>query len=138
MAIALWRPAPDPPPSQEQEAKITDLAARLASSSATASDIDDRLRSFGPFPPDAKASLALAEALITCGTTSLDESERMQLARHLYGITVIGDDRARVSSALIGIQQTIAKAGAACQADRVVSAARAVATVDPNPRRNWW
>ena len=138
LAITLWRPAPDRPPSPEQEAKIADLAARLGSGASTAVDIDDRLRSFGPFPPDAKASRALAEALVMCGTTWLDESQRTQLARHLYGITVIGDDRARVSAALIGIQQTIAIAGPACPGDRVVRAARDVASGDPHPRRDWW
>lgn len=142
IAIVLWRPAPDPPPTAEQEAKIADLAARLGSSAATAVDIDDRLRSFGPFPPDAKASRALAEALIRCGTTWLDESRRTQLARHLYGITVIGDDRAEaIPAALLGIQQTIAGAGPTCGPgviDSVVIAARAVASTDPNPRRNWW
>ena len=68
LAVVLWQPAPDPPPSEEQEAKIADLAARLGSSSSTATDIDARLRSFGPFPPEAKASHALADALIACGT----------------------------------------------------------------------
>ena len=48
---------------------MNDLAALLGSPSASADDIDNRLRSFGPFPPDANASRALADALITCGTT---------------------------------------------------------------------
>jgi hypothetical protein len=52
MAFVLWRPAPDPPPTREQEAKIADLAVRLGSASSTAMDLDDRLRSFGQFPPD--------------------------------------------------------------------------------------
>ena len=142
IAIVLWKPAPDPAPTLEQEAKIADLATRLGAAASTAVDIDDRLRSFGPFPPDPKASRALAEALISCETTRLDESRRTQLARHLYGITVIGDDRAKtIPAALIGIQQTIAGAGPTCGPsviDRVVSAARAVATTDPNPRRDWW
>jgi hypothetical protein len=141
MAIVLWRPASDPAPSAEQEAKILDLAARFASPSSTAADIDDRLRSFGPFPPDAKASRALAEALIRCGTTWLDESRRMQLARHLYGITVIGDDREATNASLIGIQQVIATTGPTCgpaAIEQVLNLARAVATTDPNPRRNWW
>jgi hypothetical protein len=142
MAVMLWRPAPDPPPTREQEAKIVDLAARLGSATSTAADIDDRLRSFGRFPPDPMASRALAEALIACGTSTLDETRRTQLARHIYGITVIGDDWATVIPAsLIGIQQTMAGAGPACGPtgiDRVVSAARAVASTDPNPRRDWW
>jgi hypothetical protein len=142
IAIALWRPAPDPAPTPEQEAKIADLATRLGSPAATAEDIDERLRSFGPFPPDPKASHALAEALIRCGTTRLDESRRSQLARHLYGITVIGDDRDEaIPAALIGIQQAVTGGGPACGPpviDSIVSAARAVATTDPNPRRNWW
>ena len=142
MTVVLWRPAPDPPPTAEQEAKIEDLAARLGSGATSAVDIDDRLRSFGPFPPDPMASRALAEALITCGTSWLDESRRRQLARHIYGITVVGDDWARaIPAALIGIQQTMAGAGPACGPsgiDRIVSAARAVARTDPNPRRDWW
>ncbi len=36
MAIVLWRPAPDPPPTAEQEAKIADLAAQLGSATSTA------------------------------------------------------------------------------------------------------
>lgn len=142
LAVALWRPAADPPPSPEQEAKIIDLAARLGSTSSTAADIDDRLRSFGPFPPDATASRALADALVTCGTSRLDESRRTQLARYLYGITVIGDNRAEaVPAALIGIQQAMAGVGPQCgpgTIDRIVQAARAVATTDPQPRRDWW
>lgn len=142
LAIALWRPAPDPAPTAEQEAKITDLAARLGSLSSTAVDIDDRLRSFGPFPPEPKASFALAEALVTCGTTWLDESQRTQLARHLYGITVIGDDRAQaIPAALLGIQRVVARAGPQCPAktiDEIMRAARDVATTDPKPRRDWW
>src|SRR5215510_15138683 len=141
LAITLWRPVPDRPPSPEQEAKIADLAARLGSRSSTAVDIDDRLRSFGPFPPDAKASRALAEALVTCGTTWLDESKRTQLARHLYGITVIGDDRTKaIPAALLGIQQLVATTGPGCAGtiDDVMRAARAVASTDPKPRRDWW
>jgi hypothetical protein len=142
IAIVLWTPAPDPPPSPEQESKIADLAERLGSASATASDIDARLRSLGPFPPDAQASRALAEALIGCETSWLDETRRTQLARHLYGVAVIGDDRAKaVPAALLGIQQTITGGGLSCApgtVDSVVNAARAVATTDPNPRRNWW
>jgi hypothetical protein len=142
LAVTLWRPAPDPLPSPEQEAKIAGLAARLGSSSSTAVDIDDRLRSFGPFPPDAKASRALAEALVMCGTTWLDESQRTQLARHLYGITVIGDRRAQaIPAAVIGIQQLMAAVGPECgpgEIERVVRAARGVASTDPHPRRDWW
>ena len=142
MAIVLWRPAPDHPPTAEQEAKIADLAAQLGSATSTAVDIDDRLRSFGRFPPDPTASRALAEALITCGTSRLDKTRRTQLARHMFGITVIGDDWATViPAALIGIQQTMAGPGPECGPsgiDRIVSAARAVARTDPNPRRDWW
>jgi hypothetical protein len=141
MAVVLWRPAPDPPPTAEQEAKIADLAARLGSATSTAADIDDRLRSFGPFPPDPTASRALAEALIICGASTLDETRRTQLARFIYGITVIGDDRATViPAALIGIQRTMAS-DPACDPpalDRIVTAARAVAITDPHPRRDWW
>jgi hypothetical protein len=140
LAVVLWRPGSDPPPSEEQEAKIADLAARLGSSSSSASDIDDRLRSFGPFPPDAKASRALADALIACGTAKLDESGRRQLARQLFSITVIGDHRAEtVPAALLGIQQSVAAAACAPAAiDEIVSMASAVATTDPAPRRDWW
>jgi hypothetical protein len=142
LAITLWRPAPDRPPSLEQEAKIADLAARLGSRRSTAVDIDDRLRSFGPFPPDATASHALAEALVMCETAWLDESQRTQLARHLYGITVLGDTRAQaIPAAIIGIQTLMAAVGPACGPvgiERIVRAARGVATTDPHPRRDWW
>lgn len=140
LAVVLWRPAPDAPPSAEQEAKIADLASQLGSSSSSGGDIDDRLRSFGPFPPDAKASRALAEALVTCDTARLDESRRRQLARQLFEVTVIGDRRAAtVPAALLGIQQSAATAGCSPAAiDDIMRAARAVASTDPNPRRNWW
>lgn len=142
IAVTLWRPAPDPPPTAEQEARIADLAARLGSPATTAADIDDRLRSFGRFPPEPMASRALAEALITCRISTLDETRRMQLARHIYGVTVIGDDWATaIPAALVGIQHAMAGAGADCGqtgVGRIVSAARAVASTDPNPRRDWW
>ena len=139
-AVALWQPEADPAPSLEQEAKIADLATRLASPSSSPSDIDDRLRSLGPFPPEAKASRTLAEALVTCGTTKLDNSQREQLARQLYGITVIGDSGARaIPAALIGIQQSATHAGCSpAVIDELMRAARAVVSIDPNPRRNWW
>jgi hypothetical protein len=140
LAITLWRPAADAPPSPEQEMKIADLAALLGSRTPSAGDIDNRLRSFGPFPPDLKASRALAEALVTCGTAGLDEPERIRLARHVYGITVIGDDRAAsVPAALLGIQQTVAATGCGPAAiDEVVRTARDMARIDPKPRRDWW
>ena len=142
MAFMLWRPALDPPPTAEQEKKIADLAARFGSASSTAMDLDDRLRSFGQFPPDPTASRALADALVACGTSWLDEPRRTQLARHIYGITVVGDNWATViPAALMGIQQTMAGAGTACGPtgiDRIVTAARAVASIDPNRRRDWW
>ena len=140
LAVVLWRPAPDPLPSEEQEAKIADLAVRLGSAASTAVDIDDRLRSFGPFPPHPDASRALAEALISCDTTRLDESRRQQLSRQLFGITVIGDERAQtVPAALLGIQQAAAAAGCSPAAvDAVMRAARAAASTDPNQRRDWW
>jgi hypothetical protein len=140
LAVVLWRPAADPPPSAEQEAKIADLAARLAAPSSSGSDVDDRLRSFGPFPPEAKASRALADALVMCGTARLDESRRQQLARQLFAITVIGDERTEaVPAALLGIQQSAAMARCSpAVVDEIMRAARAVASTDPNPRRNWW
>ena len=140
VAFVLWRPAPDAPPSEEQEAKIADLVTRLGSPSSSGSDIDDRLRSFGPFPPEAKASRALADALVLCGTAKLDALRRQQLARQLFDITVIGDERAEaVPAALLGIQQSAATAGCSPAAvDAIMRAARAVASTDPNPRRNWW
>ena len=140
LAIALWRPANDPVPSPEQEEKIADLFRQLGSSSPNAGDIDDRLRSFGPFAPDAKASRALAEALVTCAMNTLNETKRAQLARHLYGITVIGDDHAAtIPAALIGIQQAAAEAMCSpAVIDDLIGAARAVASTDPQPRRDWW
>jgi len=140
LAVVLWQPASDPPPSEEQSAKIADLAARLGSSSSTATDIDDRLRSFGPFPPEANASRALADALIACGTSRLDDSRRQQLARELFDITVIGDTRAAtVPAALLGIQRSAAAARCTpAVIDEMMRAARAVASTDPHPRRNWW
>ena len=140
VAFVLWRPAPDAPPSEEQEATIEDLATRFGSTSTSGSDIDDRLRSFGPFPPEAQASRALADALVTCGTAKLDALRRQELARQLFDITVIGDQRTEtVPAALLGIQQSAAAAGCSPAAmDELMRSARAVASTDPNPRRNWW
>lgn len=140
LALALWRPAAEPPPTAEQEMKMDDLAALLGSQSVSADDLDNRLRSFGPFPPEQSASRALASALMTCRTTGLDEPQRKRLARQLYGITVIGDSRMEtVPAALIGIQQSAAAAGCSPVAiDELMHAARAVARTDPNPRRDWW
>lgn len=140
LAVALWRPAAEMTPSQEEESKMKDLAALLGSPSASADDIDNRLRSFGPFPPVPNASRALADALITCGTAALDESERARLARQLHAITVVGDDRAEsIPAALLGMQQMITSTGCSpATIDELLSAARAVASTDPNPRRDWW
>jgi hypothetical protein len=62
------------------------------------------------------------------------------LARHLYGITVIGDDRAAtIPAALIGIQQAAAEAMCSpAMIDDLIGAARAAANTDPQPRRDWW
>lgn len=140
LAISLWRPANDPAPSPEQEEKIGDLVRQLGSSNPSAGEIDQRLRSFGPFPPDAKASRALADGLVTCGMNKLDDSHRAQLARNLYGITVIGDNRAQVVPvALMSIQQSAAAAGCSpTRIDELMRAAHAVINTDPNPRRDWW
>jgi hypothetical protein len=140
LAITLWRPAADAPPSPEQERTIIDLAAGLGSRPVSADDIDNRLRTLGRFPPDPRASRALASALTACGTASLDQSQRARLARHLYGIAVIGDSRIEsVPAALRGIQQTIATTGCPQSAiDEIVRAARDVARVDPTPRQDWW
>lgn len=140
LALALWRPAGDQPPSPEQESQINDLAALLGSRPVNINDVDNRLQSFGPYPPEPQASRALAGALMICGTTGLDEPQRKRLARHLYGITVLGDSRTEtVPAALLGIQQTAAAAGCSPAAiDELMRAARAVASTDPNPRRNWW
>lgn len=140
LAIYLWRPANDPAPSPEQEEKIAELVRQLGSSGTNPVEIDQRLRSFGPFPPDAKASRALADSLVTCGMNKLDESHRAQLARSLYGITVIGDNRAQVvPAALMSIQQSAAAAGCSpTSIDELMRAAHAVISTDPNPRRDWW
>lgn len=140
LAMMLWRPAADPAPSLEQEAKIADLAERLGRPAASVGEIDDRLRSFGPFPPDGTASRALAAALVTCATGRLDELRRTQLARRLYGITVIGDSRDEtLPEALIALQQLAAAAGCSPAAvDEMTRAARDVAAMDPSPRRDWW
>lgn len=139
-AITFWRPAPDLPPTPEQEMKIDDLAVLLGSPSSSAGDVDNRLRSFGPFPPDPAASRALAEALIACRTAGLDEPQRKRLARQLYGITVIGDSRAKaVPAALLDIQQLVGTTGCSPSIiDEIMRAARSVASTDPKPRRDWW
>ena len=140
LAIALWQPAAETAPSREQELMMDDLAAVLGSRASSADDVDNRLRVFGRFPPDQAASRALANALIACGTTTLDERQRKELARQLFRVTVIGDSRAEsVPAALRGIQQAVAATGCSpATIDAIVQAARAVARTDPNPRRDWW
>lgn len=141
LVIGLWRPVYDSAtPTAEQEAKIADLAQLLASPSSTADAIDERLRSFGPFPPDVAASRTLAESLIACRTARLADSERMPLARTLYAITVQNDTNANtIPGALAQILQ--AATASRCDPatlDRLMNAARDVARADPNPRRDWW
>lgn len=140
LTLALWPPAGEVLPSPEQESRMDDLAALLGSRPMNIDDVDNRLRSFGPYPPEPHASRALAGALMTCGTTGLDEPQRKRLARHLYGIAVIGDSRTKtVPAALLGIQQSAAAAGCSPVAiEELMRAARAVARTDPNPRRDWW
>jgi hypothetical protein len=139
-AIALWQPTAETAPSREQELMMDDLAAAFGSRSSSADDIDNRLRAFGRFPPDQAAGRALANALITCGTTTLDERQRKGLARQLFRITVIGDSGAEsVPAALMEIQRTVAATGCSpATIDEIVQAASAVARTDPNPRRDWW
>jgi hypothetical protein len=139
LAISLWRPAAETMPTGEQEWKIGELAALLASRSPSAQAIEERLRSFGPFPPDPKASRALAEAIVTCGTASLEESQRNRLARQLYAITITGDVRTEtIPDALAGIQRVAAATGcSAMTIDSLTRAARDVARADPNPRQDW-
>ena len=140
LAIALWQPAAETAPSREQELTMDDLTAVLGSRSSSADDIDNRLRSFGRFPPDLTASRALATALIACGTTTLDEPQRQGLARQLFRITVIGDSSAEsVPATLMELQQTVAATGCSpAMIDEIMRASRAVATTDPHPRRDWW
>jgi hypothetical protein len=140
LGILLWRPAGETLPTQEQLQKIDDLARQLGSTSRSPSDIDDRLRSFGPFPPDAHASRALADALMTCETARLDEPQRKTLARQLYAITITGDIRREsVVAALMSVQSAMATTGCSPAAvDVLVSAAHDVARTDPHPRRDWW
>jgi hypothetical protein len=139
LTITLWRPAAEPMPTEEQERKIGELAALLAAPSPGAHDVEERLRSFGPFPPEPNASRALANAVVTCGTASLDASERNRLARQLYAITITGDVRAAtVPDALAGIQRVAAATGCSpVTIDALVNAARDVARLDPNPRQDW-
>jgi len=140
LAITLWRPAADAPPSPGQEQTIIGLAAVLGSRPVSADEIDNRLRAFGRYPPDPRASRTLARALIACGTERLDEPQRKRLARNLYDVAVIGDSRVEsVPTALRGIQQTVATTGCGQSAiDEIVRAARDVARVDPTPRQDWW
>lgn len=140
IAVVLWRPATWTMSNDNERAKIADLAALLGSRPAGAQAIDDRVRSFGPFPPEEQASRSLAEALVTCDTAKLDDSQRAQLAQHIYGVTVTADDRVEaIPAALLGIQQSAAAAGCSPPTvDALINAARAVARTDPNPRRDWW
>lgn len=141
LVIGLWRPVyHSATPTPEQEVKIADLARLLASSSSSADEIDRRLRSFGPFPPDATASRTLSESLLACRTASLAESQWMPFVRPLYVITVQNDLTAEtIPGALAQILQ--AATASRCDAvtlDRLMTAARDVARADPNPRRVWW
>lgn len=141
MGVTLWRPSPGPTTtSAEGEQKIDALAALLASSPTDSRAIDQRIQSFASFPPDSSASRALADGLSACETATLDDAHRRRLARELYAITMPTDALPQLlPGALTAIRESLT--GARCSAtaiDAVLTAARRVARLDPNRRRDWW
>jgi hypothetical protein len=141
MGVALWRPSPRPAVTDaELEEKIGALADLLGSAPADAAAIDERIQSFGAFPPEARATRALAVALASCETAALEPAQRSRLAHDLYAITRPTDALPRVlPAALTTIQQLLVNARCpAVAADEVLGSARIVARRDPKPRRDWW
>jgi hypothetical protein len=82
----------------------------------------------------------LADALVTCGTASLGETQRTQLAQRLYAITTSGDRfTGAITDLLSGIRQEEESTGCSpATIESLIAAARAVARRDPSPRRDWW
>lgn len=141
LGVAFWRPSPRAVvPDADLEPKIEALAELLGSTPADAAAIDERIQSFGAFPPEARSTHALAAALASCETAALDPAPRRRLAHELYAITRPTDALPRaLPGALTTIQQLLARArcpGAA--AADVVRLARTVAIRDPAPRHDWW
>jgi hypothetical protein len=142
LVIGWWRPVyVSAVPTQGQQEKIDDLARLLGSASSSADAIEERLRSFGPFPPEAMAGRVLADALIAC-RTGMAELQRLPLARELYAITVQSqvDVMPDAIPRALGFIQDAALASR-CDPralERLVRAARDITRVDPNPRRDWW
>ena len=119
---------------------MDDLAALLGSPSANIDDSTIGYSSFGPFPPVPNASRALADALIICGTAG---SGRVRSEHDWHGNYMgsrsWGSQTETVPAALLGMQQMAASAGCTpATIDELMRAARAVASTDPNPRRDWW
>jgi hypothetical protein len=142
LAAVWWRPAPEAAPGRQANERIDALATLLESSSATAMAIDQRLESLARFPPAVNARRALAEAIVTCRMASLEASRRTALARRLYAITTAGDgdrDAGTIAAAIASLRQDAIDARCDPAAiDQLLSAARAVARIDPSPRRDWW
>ena len=139
LIIALWRPDQAAPATHRPDRLINELANLLGAPSRSAAEIDKRLGAFSRFPPDPRASRALAEALVMCTTTMLGGLERRQLAQQLYVITEQSTDADHATTVrVIDLQRML---GGVCSATAIGSlgdAARRVARTDPSPRRDWW
>jgi hypothetical protein len=139
--IALWKPTTGPLEDPAERARKLDaLVSLLADPATSAVGIEQQLAALGPYPPDTSAARALADALIACKPSALSASARQQLVEQLYAITVqTNDDPRVVTRALVEMPESLNSAACSPPSmDAVMSAARRVATTEPNPRRDWW
>jgi hypothetical protein len=139
--IALWKPTTgaleDP---AERARKLESLTTLLADPAVSAASLERQLAALGPYPPEAQAARALADALVACKPSALTPPARQRLVEQLYVITVpINDDPRVVTRALVEMPHSLNSSGCPPSSmDAVLSAARRVATTEPNPRRDWW
>ena len=140
LGVTLWPASERVEWTAPQKRGIGRLAALLGSPEVSADRIEEELRSAPRFPPEPRAARALADALVTCGTASLGEAQRTQLAQRLYAITTSGDRfTGAVADQLDGIRQAAVNGGCPpATIESLLAAARTVARHDPNPRRDWW
>jgi hypothetical protein len=140
LGVTLWPASERIEWSAQQKREIGRLATLLSSPEVSADRIVEELRSASRFPPEPRAARTLADALVTCGTASLGETQRTQLAQRIYAITTSGDRfTGALPDLLSGIRQAEESTGCSpTTIESLLAAARAVARRDPSPRRDWW
>src|SRR5512138_223663 len=90
LVVSQWRPVTGTVVSDRLSSRELDaLATQLAAPDVRAADLDQRLTRLGRFTPRPEASHALAEALIACRVSTLDDATRRRLALQLYRLYAI-------------------------------------------------